>query len=170
MQSTELFRYFLVFFTCIASNQWTIVNCQLNSAGLFESTHFWSINDKPVLANGHIGFIPYGDSIYMNGFYNGYKDNSHRARIPNYGVVKFEPCTQMNSAIEFKCIYALDIYNGLFQTSVNLNDGQFNVEHIQYAHRYYDTAIVNHIKIKRQNNGNGRVPQIFWQEMFFCFF
>lgn len=152
-----LFQYFVILIAYIAPNKWHIINCQQsNGDGVFKSANYWNIDDKPVMSNGHIGFIPYGDSIYVNGFYNGYKDNSHRARIPNYANVQFDPCTQIHSVAELKCIYALDIYNGVFRTSVNLNDDQFNVEHFQYAHRYFDTAIVNHIKITRQNDNNRR--------------
>lgn len=156
MQSEALYRvYFAVLFTYIELNGWIVVNCQSNGDGVFESTNYWASVDKPVMANGHIGFIPYGDSIYMNGLYNGHKDNSHRARIPNYGSVQFEPCSRANYNTTIECTYALDIYNGVFRTTANLGDGQFSIEHIQYAHRYYDTAIVNHIKIKRQMNSNG---------------
>lgn len=155
MESGALFRYFTVLFSYSLLFGWNVVNCQLNGDGVFVSTNYWEIVDKPVMANGYIGFIPYGDSIYMNGLYNGHKDNSHRARIPNYGNVQFEPCSRAHSTKATECSYAMDIHNGLFRTTANLSDGQFSVEHIQYAHRYYDTAIVNHIKIKRQNEVNG---------------
>lgn len=157
MQSEAVFRYFVVLFIYSTLSGWNTVTGQSNGDGVFESKNYWDINilNKPVMSNGHIGFIPYGDSIYMNGLYNGYKDNSHRARIPNYGNVQFEPCTRAHFQTTTECSYALDIYGGVFRTSVNLSDGQFNVEHIQYAHRYYDTAMVNQIKIKRQNMSNG---------------
>lgn len=153
MESGALFRYFTVLFSYSILTGWNFVS----GDGVFESTNYWEIVDKPVMANGHIGFIPYGDSIYMNGLYNGYKDNSHRARVPNYASVQFEPCSRAHFTTTIKCSYAMDIHNGLFRTSTDLGngDGQFSVEHIQYAHRYYDNAIVNHIKIKRQNGING---------------
>ena len=129
--------------------------------GVFTSADFWNVSDKPVLANGHIGFVPYGDSIYMNGLYNGLKGDSHRARIPNYANVQFEPCTQRSSKNAEVCAYELDIYNGVFRTQVQLNDGCVSVEHIQYAHRHHETALVNQIRLKRNpiltENGNGEV-------------
>lgn len=149
-----LFRYFTVLFAYSVLNGWNVVNCYSNGDGNFKSTNYWDIVDKPVMANGHIGFIPYGDSIYMNGLYNGHKDNSHRARIPNFGSIQFEPCSRAHFTRAIECSYAMDIHSGLFRTSTNLVDGQFSVEHIQYAHRYYDTVIVNHIKIKRNNESN----------------
>lgn len=120
--------------------------------GIFESKNFWDVIDKPVMANGHIGFVPYGESIYMNGLYNGYKGESHRARIPNNANIQFEPCnreTDVSSQTNHKCSYALDIFNGIFRTQAQLSDGRFTVEHIQYAHRFYDMALVNHIRLKR---------------------
>lgn len=154
MESRALFRYFTVLFAYFISFGWSVVNCQTNGDGVFESANYWDIVDKPVMANGHIGFIPYGHSIYMNGLYSGLKDNSHRARIPHFGNVQYELCSQAHFTEAAKCSYAMDIYSGVFRTSANSNDGQYSVEHIQYAHRYYDTAIVNHIKIKRQNKNN----------------
>lgn len=127
----------------------------------FTSNDFWNVSDKPVLANGHIGFIPYGDSIYMNGLYNGPKGDSHRARIPNYANVRFEPCIQRSINNVEVCAYELDISNGLFRTQVQLNNGSVCVEHIQYAHRHHETALVNHIRLKRNSilteKGNGKV-------------
>lgn len=144
MQSKKCFILLLLF----AFDRISRIKSQSASRGVFVSNNFWNVNDKPVLANGHVGFIPYGDSIYMNGLYNGLKGDSHRARIPNYRNIQFEPCTQ--SANDSKtCSYALDIYNGVFRTQVQLNDGDFLVEHIQYAHRYYETALVNQIRLKR---------------------
>lgn len=129
-------------------------------SSVFTSTSFWNVSDKPVLANGHIGFVPYGNSIYMNGLYNGRKGDSHRARIPNYANVQFKPCTQRLTNNAEACAYTLDTYNGVFRTQVQLNDGSVSVEHIQYAHRYHETALVNQIRLKRNailtEKGNGK--------------
>lgn len=127
-------------------------------SGVFEASNFWHVNDKPVLSNGNIGFVPYGDSIYTNGLYNGFKDDSHRARIPHYANIQFEPCTHRTKSAN-ECSYALDIYNGVFRTKTQLsNDDVFTVEHIQYAHRYFDSVLVNQIRVKRnKNTSNGIV-------------
>lgn len=134
---------------------------------IFDSFNFWNVSDKPVMANGHVGFIPYGDTIYMNGLYNGYGGRSHRARIPNYANIQFESCSRFTSMAsdlnkllsEPQCTYALDVFNGIFRTQANFDKGHFTVEQIQYAHRYYDRAIVNRIAVKRnqiQNYSNGK--------------
>lgn len=142
------------------------VNCLKNGEsknGIFESSNFWNVDDKPVMANGHVGFVPYADAMTMNGLYNGYKGKSHRARIPNYANIQFEPCTRQTNSE--RCSYALDIYNGVFRTQTQLNV-QFDVEHIQYAHRYYETAVVNHIRLKRSSvkndEENGKPNFLIW--------
>lgn len=123
------------------------VKCERNR-GIFESADYWNVTDRPVMANGHIGFVPYGDSVYMNGFYNGFKGDSHRARIPNYANVQFNPCSERNHR-NSTCSYTLDINDGVFRTRTQLHDGQFTVVQTQYAHRYYETALVNQIHLKR---------------------
>lgn len=129
---------------------------------ILDSFNFWNVSDKPVMANGHVGFIPYGDTIYMNGLYNGYGGTSHRARIPNYANIQFESCSRSASMAsdlnklltEPQCTYALDIFNGIFRTQANFDNGHFTVEQIQYAHRYYDRAIVNRIAVQRNQIQN----------------
>lgn len=134
---------------------------------ILDSFNFWNVGDKPVMANGHVGFIPYGDTIYMNGLYNGYGGRSHRARIPNYANIQFETCSRSASmasdlnklSSEPRCTYALDIFNGIFRTQANFDNGHLIVEQIQYAHRYYDRAIVNRIAVQRKqihNYSNGK--------------
>lgn len=121
----------------------------------FDSTDFWNIENKPVLANGHVGFVPYGDSIYMNGLFNGAKDESHRARIPNYANIQFEPCSRKSfTSDDASCFYALDIHNAVFSTATTLENDTFTIEHIQYAHRFYESVIVVLIRLQRNQNDN----------------
>lgn len=125
---------------------------------VFTSQTYFDVNDKPVLANGHIGYVPFSDSIYMNGLYNGYvKSNSHRARIPNFANIYFESCGSVRTADKSRCTYKLDVQRALFQTNADFFDGNVTVEHTQYAHRYFDRVIVNKIELKRKlavANGN----------------
>lgn len=155
----------MVYILALSQFQWLMnVNCE-EIDGIFESSDYWNVIDKPVMSNGHIGFVPYGNSIYMNGLYtgHGHKGNSHRARLPNYGYMQFEPCSpETNFVGSAKCSYALDINNGVFRTKTSLSDGQFTVEQFQYAHRYYETAIVNQIRLKRNkvSSSNGKWIEI----------
>lgn len=138
-----------------STNENIIIN---RSNTIFETNEYVSITDKPVLANGHIGYVPYSDSIYMNGLYNGYKGSSHRARVPNYANIYFEQCNGYESNSSLSCTYGLDIQRGLFLTQAKFNDGDFAVEQIQYTHRYYDTVIVNQIIISRNTvDHNGKM-------------
>lgn len=121
---------------------------------VFSATEYYNVSDKPVLANGHIGYVPYSDSIYMNGVFNGFKGSSHRARIPNYANIYVESCGPAKE-LDFECTYALDVQRAVFEMEASLEDGNILVRQTQYAHRYYDRAIVNTIHLKR-NSVNSR--------------
>lgn len=163
MKSNVKLYVLLILIQCNEIIQWTLeVKCT-SMSGVFESADYWNIIDKPVMTNGHIGFVPYSNSIYMNGLYNGIGGNSHRARLPNFANIQFDPCSQSfnnHHKNSNKCSYALNIINGVFQTQTNLSDGMFTVEQIQYAHRYYDAAIVNQIRLKRNCNQNANGKQM----------
>lgn len=131
----------------------TPTRCAEQQTGrVFEASTYFDVREKPALANGHVGYVPYGDSIYMNGFYNGYiKTNSHRARIPNFANIYFESCGSAKAVSESRCSYKMDAERGLFHTNADFFEKNVTVEHIQYAHRYYDRVIVNTIELKRKS-------------------
>lgn len=163
--------HFLMILRLISTNKTEQATCRFSSKvlsqkndinranTLFETNDYASVIDKPVLANGHIGYVPFSDSIYMNGLYNGHKDNSHRARIPNYANIYFEPCNgqkSINNSV--LCNYGLDIERGIFRTQANFITNGFKIEQVQYAHRYYDTMIVNQVVIRRiKSDHNGEL-------------
>lgn len=129
------------------------------NTNVFSATEYYNVSDKPVLANGHIGYVPYSDSIYMNGVFNGYKGDSHRARIPNYANIYTE-CCGPSKAAQLQCTYALDAHRALFETEVNADDGNIFVRQTQYAHRYYESVIVNTIRVERNSaNASGELSQ-----------
>lgn len=139
----------------------------------FESLDFWQVKDRPVLANGHIGLVPFGDFVFMNGLYNGVNVTSHRARVPNYANVLCRACSSHwlapDEAIDArklsKCTYTLDTFNGVFSSRTESVSGQFSVEHIQYVHRYHEMAIVNRVRMQRNQNAsnlNGRRWDFNW--------
>lgn len=119
----------------------------------FCTNDYFNVTDKPVLGNGHIAYIPFGDSIYMNGLYNGQNDNTHRARIPNYANIYIENCGSFTLDLnKLDCAYELSVQQAVFRTIKSYFDDMTNnitVEHIQYAHRFFDSAIVNTIYVKR---------------------
>lgn len=120
--------------------------------------------EMPVLANGHIAFVPNGDSIYMNGVYNGFMGETHRARIPNFAQIRFEPGGRDRTNIPQHdqnqqqkdeenatqlYTHTLDIRQAVFRSQTDFANGQFTIRHTVYAHRYFDRAIVNQITISR---------------------
>uniref|UniRef100_A0A182T5W8 Uncharacterized protein n=1 Tax=Anopheles maculatus TaxID=74869 RepID=A0A182T5W8_9DIPT len=101
----------------------------------------------PTLANGNIGFVAYGEYVHLNGVYNGLGGKSHRARIPNYGNIQLTSCSPRSPSITGTCTYQLDMKAGKFVTVDE--DGAYRVVHEMYPHRYYDTVLVNRIRIQR---------------------
>lgn len=131
------------------------------SGELFTSDYF-NVTDKPVLGNGHVAYVPFADSIYMNGLYNGNGDSTHRARIPNYANIYFERCGSPASDLnKLRCTYELDMQQAVFRSRADFEDGSFSAEHIQYAHRHFDAAIVSAFTLRRSpTHGPGTRVQI----------
>nr|XP_006815497.1 PREDICTED: acid trehalase-like protein 1-like [Saccoglossus kowalevskii] len=57
------------------------------------------------IGNGFLATVVYGDTVYMNGVYNGFYDHSHRARIPSTGAIQFSLDGKYNGNEN----YALDV-------------------------------------------------------------
>lgn len=149
MNSTVLITIVIFASTSSTVADWKQTEASENANNrVFAAPTYFDINDKPVLANGHIDYVPFGDSIYMNGLFNGYiKTSSHRARIPNFANIYFECCGSANTANKSRCSYKMDAQRALFQTNADIFGGNVTVEHIQYAHRYFDRVIVNTIEL-----------------------
>lgn len=64
----------------------------------------------PYVGNGHLASTVFYDSIYLNGLYNGYEGESHRARVPNFH--NFEIVSPDGSFKDKQ--YALHLKNGKF--------------------------------------------------------
>lgn len=104
----------------------------------------------PTLANGHVGFVVYGNSILMNGIYNGFMGYSHRARIPNYANIQFDQCSPIRLGFNTKnCTYKLDTERSIFETVYD--DGDLRITQDTYPHRFYTRAIINTIRVERLN-------------------
>lgn len=99
----------------------------------------------PQLGNGHVAFTTLSRTVNMNGLYNGFKGESHRARIPNWANIILEYCE--NSIDE--CEYEMNIADGIF--SVNLETEDVTVRHSLIVHRLFDRAIVNCFTLTRKN-------------------
>ncbi|XP_077296187.1 protein-glucosylgalactosylhydroxylysine glucosidase-like [Arctopsyche grandis] len=101
------------------------------------------------IGNGHLATDIFSNTVYMNGFYNGNKGESHRARIPAWCNVR------LNSTIGetgLKPSYTLDTSSGVFQVHV---DREWSVvDQRIYAHRYYTRAIINQILISAKHKAD----------------
>ena len=60
----------------------------------------------PYVGNGHLATTIFGDSVFMNGLYNGKEDKSHRAHIPN--LHNFNILNTKSELFNYKQ-YALDL-------------------------------------------------------------
>ncbi|XP_050079008.1 protein-glucosylgalactosylhydroxylysine glucosidase-like [Anopheles maculipalpis] len=115
---------------------------------LFNATKLPKKAVTPTLANGHLGFVVYGDSVHLNGVYNGLKGVSHRARIPNYANIQLANCSSLQTHPK-NCRYQLDMRNGKFRTTLEDPTGGYRVQHEVYPNRYFSQTIVNRIHIRR---------------------
>ncbi|XP_055680296.1 protein-glucosylgalactosylhydroxylysine glucosidase-like [Lutzomyia longipalpis] len=106
-----------------------------------------NMNLMPVLGNGHLGFQVMGDSVYLNGLYNGAKGLSHRARIPNFANIQVTNYADLNGTVK----YVMDTKSGIFRTSFSPNSAAYKLDHLIYAHRFYSRAIVNQLFISHLN-------------------
>ena len=114
----------------------------------------------PSLANGNLGFTIYGDSIYMNGIYNGEAGNSRRARIPNWLNVTVANLTNSNDQEILQNLQAdsneMNLKHGFFQSRQYFNNRSIAVSQKYYAHRYFNRALVYEFRLSRlvmQNAG-----------------
>lgn len=115
----------------------------LETGTVVGSNELPSPNVYPTLSNGHVGFPVYGDSILVNGLYNGERGDSHRARIPNYSNLLASTTCGQNS-----CEYRLDMEKAFFESIVTMGRSYRVIQHI-YAHRFYNRAIINRIILER---------------------
>lgn len=148
-----------------------VANDSVNPNYLFETNEILNSTSLPTLSNGHIAFVIYDDSIYMNGLYSGFMSNSHKARIPNYSSIQLDKCKilQLNNS---RCKYTLDIENGFFKTT--LYDENFTIILKTYPHRFFEHAIINNITIIRNSpNFKGKyiylLFMLIYGILYFCY-
>lgn len=122
----------------------------------------------PCLSNGHIGFSVFGDSIYINGVYNGKGGDSRRARLPNWlnlsaqvEQVDAHPPLLANASLNFE----LNLYKGYFEwiqtVYVAENVASISLQTITlkqrlYAHRFFNRALIYELFIKPINKTAGK--------------
>ncbi|CAG2204271.1 ATHL1 [Mytilus edulis] len=98
----------------------------------------------PPIGNGHIATNVLSDTIYMNGFYNGYREDSHRARLQATSAVD----VQFNDGRDSR-YYALDMFNGIFYQKIYHPTQNTSITIMYIAHRKYDTLLVTHVSVQQ---------------------
>ncbi|KAL4238539.1 Protein-glucosylgalactosylhydroxylysine glucosidase [Mactra antiquata] len=94
----------------------------------------------PSLGNGHVGFAAQGDTIYMNGLYNGNGTTSTRARIPAFISVLLVATPEPG-----KKTYCLDMKQGIFVVTYTID--HLKIELKTFAHRNQTRLLVTQISI-----------------------
>ncbi|XP_075154058.1 protein-glucosylgalactosylhydroxylysine glucosidase isoform X2 [Haematobia irritans] len=115
----------------------------------------------PSIANGHLGFTVFGDAIYVNGVYNGFKGDSRRARLPNWLNITatLRGTTHSDSALPGEpVVYTMNLFKGYFQWLQNFQSIGVTMRQRVYAHRFYNRALIYDLKVKRI--GNSKDPLI----------
>ncbi|XP_017049070.1 protein-glucosylgalactosylhydroxylysine glucosidase [Drosophila ficusphila] len=117
------------------------------------------LNFMPTLGNGHLGYTVFGDSIFMNGVYNGAGGNSKRARIPNWLNITTEVCDRFgcasNSDVGTK--YEMDLRDGYFRSLTTYKELGIILEQKTYPHKFYNRALVYEVVARRISVRNSRV-------------
>ncbi|XP_006813312.1 protein-glucosylgalactosylhydroxylysine glucosidase-like [Saccoglossus kowalevskii] len=96
---------------------------------------------RPNIGNGHIATNVLTDTVYMNGVMNGYRADSHRARIPSTNAINITiDDTETRN-------FTLNMYEGYFRQHIYHDDCQ--VEQTFYAHRSENRLMVAEIRLWR---------------------
>uniref|UniRef100_A0A182TBK2 Glycoside hydrolase family 65 central catalytic domain-containing protein n=1 Tax=Anopheles maculatus TaxID=74869 RepID=A0A182TBK2_9DIPT len=109
----------------------------------------------PTLANGHLGFTVFEDTVYMAGLYNGAGGLSHRARIPNIANIQLD--NDCYRGTDHTCIVTLDLRSGYFRVSYTDSERSFRMTHIVYPHAFYRRLIVNQFLFERLTPAAGDI-------------
>ncbi|XP_064597126.1 uncharacterized protein LOC135463672 [Liolophura sinensis] len=106
----------------------------------------------PSVGNGHIATVLYSSSVYMNGLFNGYKGNSHRARIPSLHNVR---ASLTGTSDQESWSYSLDVKKGVFEERHETPNATVLVR--TYAHQHYTQLLVTEVRVHRSEGHRGNV-------------
>lgn len=109
----------------------------------------------PSLSNGYMGFTVFGDAIFVNGVYNGYKGNSRRARLPdwlNISASIFNVSNDTMDPIHTNISYVMNLSGGYFEWSKQQKEGGITIRQRIYAHRFYNRALIYELSVERETD------------------
>ena len=109
----------------------------------------------PSLGNGHLGFTVFGDAIYMNGVYNGFKGDSRRARLPNWLNVTANILDKQTNAYlkPDQVNYEMNLYQGFYSWTQVYEKLNLTLQQRTYAHRYFNRALVYELLVEWNSTG-----------------
>ncbi|ELU12915.1 hypothetical protein CAPTEDRAFT_112806, partial [Capitella teleta] len=116
---------------------WFLVPCRLPSDNRF----------IPAVGNGHVATQVYEDTIFINNVYNGFGNDSHRARIPSPVAVKPQP-----PGDNLEETYTLDMFRGSFVA--HFDTDAVTVEQEIFSPRSRPHLLVNQITATRKNDND----------------
>ncbi|XP_064644748.1 protein-glucosylgalactosylhydroxylysine glucosidase-like [Lineus longissimus] len=116
-----------------------------------------SINFRlmPEVGNGHIGHVPFSDTVYMSALYNGQGGNSHRARIPAYCAFEMDFSDFRLNDGDIVNQYSLNVQKGFFEMVSTIRSRYLNISQKVYAHAHeqFPHLLVYELKIWRMEGG-----------------
>ncbi|XP_070568257.1 protein-glucosylgalactosylhydroxylysine glucosidase-like isoform X1 [Ptychodera flava] len=108
------------------------------------------------VGNGFLSTVVYGDTVYMNGVYNGAAEHSHRARIPSTGAITVSlPAAEGDNSADKNESYALDVGKGVFFHCINTST--VSVLQRTYAHQYLTRLLINEIIVTRRKQSSNPI-------------
>ncbi|KAM6960750.1 protein-glucosylgalactosylhydroxylysine glucosidase [Aplochiton taeniatus] len=96
----------------------------------------------PPLANGHLGWKVYDETMHVGGVYNGEAGKCHRADVPCPLSVTMDVDEPSQHT------YSLNTHTGVFTHS--LSTANFTASQSLYAHRYFSNLMVMEVLLVRQ--------------------
>lgn len=99
----------------------------------------------PPIGNGFLATNVFSDAIYVDGVFNGYREDSHRARIPSTAAIRV-------TSDVISEVYLLDMWNGVFIHKANLSNCEVEAQY--FAHRLFPNLLVVLIKLKKTSSSH----------------
>ncbi|XP_048752483.2 protein-glucosylgalactosylhydroxylysine glucosidase-like isoform X2 [Ostrea edulis] len=96
----------------------------------------------PSIGNGHVAVVVKGDTVFLNGLYNGHNITSHRAKLPAVFIKDID----IKSTDHLKTNYTLDLAAGMFIEE--FKSKTFSIEFKIFAHRAVKQLLVTTVTVK----------------------
>ncbi|XP_013098590.2 protein-glucosylgalactosylhydroxylysine glucosidase [Stomoxys calcitrans] len=145
----------LIFIIMVASSHLLLLEAKIGREFVLEPPRLPSdLNFMPSISNGNLGLTVFGDAIYVNGVYNGFKGESRRARFPNWLNISANiQGTQSDDLSQVQNVtYSMNLLNGYFQWTHRMDDLGVTLTQRVYAHRFYNRALIYEMIVERETS------------------